>query len=287
MIAGSQKPRIEHWFVDVDGRRLGPFTLDQLQAELNAGRIRAEHSAISTSPTGGPGHAGETTTVRQVLDAYLDPAVTLFETLRAAKEKRAASRQRDFYDSSLSKDGDAFFDRFKKLPDHLWMALALVGVATALLMGAVHFMKESGKMLSTDSTPRAAPPHVETHAPAPAPAHPVVAAPLIPQTKTVPPATFPVIRRPAVPAPRVTVTPARRDDDDRRDDRRDERDDRRDDRDNRDDRRERDLRDDQPVDRDPMDRAQPTERLAPGDTLRNPNAVEPDRNNAPQRYEPP
>lgn len=221
MIAGARKPRITRWYVEDGGKRFGPFSVGQLQTESRAGRIRPESRAIPVNEDGNI--EGPPVSVKQILDLYLDPAVSLFETLRAAKDKRAPQKKH------WSDPGDGADDArrvFKPIPDQAWLILGLVIVCVLLVYVAVAFVKQSGRLLNHDSETSGparaihddqalpssrhnAPAPVQTHL-APPPHVPTTLAPLVPKRVIPHPAYVP-------PAP----TP-RRDERDDRDDRRDD-----------------------------------------------------------------
>jgi hypothetical protein len=226
MVVAAPKPRITRWYVESDGKRVGPFTLGQLQTEFRAGRVRSENLAIPVNETGAP--EGQTRSVKQLLDQFLDPAVSLFDTLRAAKEKRTPQKKHWSIPDSMNEPPRTVF---KMIPDQAWLFGGLILVFGLLVMISVTFIRESGRMLTprTEEQPR---PVATTQAPAPAVTAPVrtkaVSKPLL---TPVLPAPAPIVRRPIIrPAP--APVPIRRDD--ARDDRRDDR----------------DRRDDQPLDRD-------------------------------------
>jgi hypothetical protein len=250
---------------------VGPYSLGQIQAELKAGKILAEGTVI---PAGEGQPPATAMTVRQLLNSYNDPAESLFETLRAAKDKRASIRRAEASDYAAGhtpKGEPAALLWLRKIPSQAWMIAALTIATGFLILGSILLMKQSGRMLSSAEKEPA-----QTVA---KPAVPVpTAKPLLPAPRT-PPPPAPIARKPtpvrALPIVRRAEEPKRdpRDEDRREDERRDDerKDDRRDEREYR--------RDGEPIDR---DIASPAERGNPGDQIQNPNAPAPGRRMPPQ-----
>jgi hypothetical protein len=250
MLAGARKPRITRWYVDSDGKRTGPYSLGQLQTEFRAGRVRPDSQALPVNEDGNI--EGQVLPVRQLLDLYLDPAVSLFDTLRAAKEKRAPQKKHWSVPDPEKANAPAQ-SVFKKIPDQAWIFSALAIVCVLLVYVAVSLVRQSNQLLTRGEENGQARALRETPLPraprAPAPRATTVARPFTPPVQAQP---HNVIARPTY----RTVTPPARREDDRRDDR-DPRDERRD-----------DLRDDMPIDRDPRDRLPAQEPARDPDTGR-------------------
>lgn len=70
------------WFVDVEGRKIGPLTLEKVRSLLQEGKL------VGTALASRDSDAGPWVAVSEIVDPP-DPTLSLFDTLMAAKEKTA------------------------------------------------------------------------------------------------------------------------------------------------------------------------------------------------------
>src|SRR6185503_15454339 len=97
--------------------------------------VRAEDPATPVNEAGAPD--GPPRMVKQLLDQFHDPAVSLFETLRAAKDKRAPQKK---HWSVPDAQGEEPKSVFKKIPDQAWLFGGLAVVTGLLIMISLTFI---------------------------------------------------------------------------------------------------------------------------------------------------
>src|SRR4051794_41096751 len=85
------KPASQEWFLDVNGKQTGPYSLDEVLGLFREGEIPAAQKVTSERLK------GKWITVRELSEALsqetADPTHVLFEAFQAARDKKAQASQ--------------------------------------------------------------------------------------------------------------------------------------------------------------------------------------------------
>jgi hypothetical protein len=139
------------WFVEQNGTRRGPFTLEEIQAKLTAGEILGSHRTFKNKED----VAG--LTIHELIKQNTDPVYSLFDTLQVARSKSVLLAKRDSFS--------------EQPPLVTWKVRLFLGAALIGILGALFWKSSEKNQNSLSNTPGAYPPPPQSDS-APPPAHP-------------------------------------------------------------------------------------------------------------------
>lgn len=170
------KPRVSGWYVDLDGKKSGPYNVEEIRELFLTKRILGDQRVFSEMELPRPGEAaGERTTskllrVGELLDQYTDPALSLLDALQAARgQKRpltplnsqnAVAEDRNSPNAGASSSAPAASargarlsrgvknpDRKPDIPPQLAIFVATAMVAAAVVWGTLQLLKHSSTIM--------------------------------------------------------------------------------------------------------------------------------------------
>ena len=176
MSAQESKPG---WYVYLDGRKAGPYTLDQVREMMAEKRVQADPRIYTEAETAGADPSEKTSNrihrVGELMDQYTDPALSLLDALQAAKSRRKqqffAGVQAEAGKSNenpggmlggLLGKGAPGAATSTRIPPQLWTIGSLTGAVLLIIWGSVSMLKhgatqihapEAAKEAKVDASP--------------------------------------------------------------------------------------------------------------------------------------